>query len=220
MLNDEQTIKISRVRQYTQQKLAHDYSGHDFSHIERVVNLCHRILPTEPTANDFVVLMSAYLHDVIDDKVVENSLAAKNELLLFLQELSILPDEQIAILEIIEKMSYCKNLTQKQALSLEGMIVQDADRLDAIGAIGIGRTFYYGGNKKNQMHDLNQAARADLTEVDYRHSNTVINHFYEKLFLLQAQMNTEAAKQLAQERHQFMLDFVARFEKEWLGDDQ
>jgi len=123
------------------------------------------------------------------------------------------------IFDIIENMSYRKNLTGKKTLSLEGQIVQDADRLDAIGAIGIGRTFYYGGNKHNIMHDPTILPRTVINEENYKLPNTVINHFYEKLFLLKDMMNTEKAKKLAISRHNLLVEFVKQFENEWQGKD-
>lgn len=215
-LTESQMNIINHVHLYVSHKLMEDYSGHDIAHIMRVVQLSKTLLATEPKANAFIVIMSAYLHDVIDDKVTTNSEQAKQQLVLFLQQQAVAENDIDHIMTIIESMSYRKNLHVKHSLSLEGCIVQDADRLDAIGAIGIGRTFYYGGNKKHTMHNPNIKPREQLNEAQYRHPNTVINHFYEKLFLLKDQMNTAKAKQIAQQRHQFLLEFVRRFEQEWL----
>lgn len=217
MLTKSQQDTISSSEQYVQQKLAHDYSGHDMAHIQRVVHLAKKIQQTEPTANEFIVIMTAYLHDVIDDKVIDNVQLARQELIEFMTQQQVSQSDQQAILSIIDNMSFSKNLSEKQPLSLEGLIVQDADRLDAIGAIGIGRTFFYGGNKKNIMHDPSIAPRTQMDQEDYRKPSTVINHFYEKLFLLKDQMNTQEGTKLAQQRHQFLVEFVQRFEQEWLG---
>ncbi|RKS85125.1 uncharacterized protein DES39_1634 [Orbus hercynius] len=217
MLTPLQQNIICHTEDYVKNKLAYDYSGHDFAHIIRVTNLAKQIYQTESQANEFIVVMAAYLHDVIDDKVIENIPLARQELIDFMQQKMLSCDEQQAILSIIDNMSFKKNLAEKQPLSLEGQIVQDADRLDAIGAIGIGRTFFYGGNKKHIMHDPNIQPRSEMSQTDYRQPSTVINHFYEKLFLLKDQMNTKAGTKLAQERHQFLVDFVQRFEQEWHG---
>ncbi|MCX8583900.1 MULTISPECIES: HD domain-containing protein [unclassified Gilliamella] len=210
---------LNNVKMYVKQKLSHDFSGHDMAHIERVVKLAQKILNHQPQANAFIVLMSAYLHDVIDEKVTEDVDSAIIELKEYLRSLKLTSAEISAIFDIIENMSYRKNLSQKATLSLEGQIVQDADRLDAIGAIGIGRTFYYGGNKHNIMHDPNVPPRIKLDENNYKQTNTVINHFYEKLFLLKDMMNTDTAKQMAEQRHEILVKFVNQFEQEWLGID-
>ncbi|OCF94386.1 hypothetical protein A9G08_02585 [Gilliamella sp. wkB195] len=210
---------LNNVKMYVKQKLSHDFSGHDMAHIERVVKLAQKILNHQPQANAFIVLMSAYLHDVIDEKVTEDVDSAIIELKEYLRSLKLTSAEISAIFDIIENMSYRKNLSQKATLSLEGQIVQDADRLDAIGAIGIGRTFYYGGNKHNIMHDPNVPPRIKLDENNYKQTNTVINHFYEKLFLLKDMMNTDTAKQMAEKRHEILVKFVNQFEQEWLGVD-
>ena len=218
-LTPQQQTTLNNVKAFVKQKLSHDFSGHDMAHIERVVKLANKILNHQPQANAFIVLMSAYLHDVIDEKVIADVNNAINELQDYLRSLNLTAEEIRAIFDIIENMSYRKNLSQKTTLSLEGQIVQDADRLDAIGAIGIGRTFYYGGNKHNIMHDPNILPRTKLNEDNYKQPNTVINHFYEKLFLLKDMMNTQTAKQIAEQRHEILVKFVKQFEKEWLGND-
>lgn len=215
MLTESQQEVIKNTHHYVKEKLAHDYSGHDISHIDRVVKLAQHIQTTEPLTDLFIITMSAYLHDVIDDKVVLDKSLAHQELVEFMMQQNVTSSQQSKILAIIDHMSFSKNLTQKQVLSKEGQIVQDADRLDAIGAIGIGRTFYYGGNKKNIMHDVNIFPRCNISEADYRKPNTVINHFYEKLFLLKDQMNTPEGKKLAAKRHQILVEFVKQFEDEW-----
>lgn len=218
-LTPQQQTTLDNVKAFVKQKLSHDFSGHDMAHIERVVKLANKILNHQPQANAFIVLMSAYLHDVIDEKVIADVNNAINELQDYLRSLNLTTEEMRAIFGIIENMSYRKNLSQKTTLSLEGQIVQDADRLDAIGAIGIGRTFYYGGNKHNIMHDPNILPRTKLNEDNYKQPNTVINHFYEKLFLLKDMMNTHTAKQIAEQRHEILVKFVKQFEQEWLGND-
>ena len=218
-LTPQQQSTLENVKAFVKQKLSHDFSGHDMAHIERVVKLANKILNNQPQANAFIVLMSAYLHDVIDEKVIADVDNAINELQGYLRSLNLTTEEMRAIFDIIENMSYRKNLSQKTTLSLEGQIVQDADRLDAIGAIGIGRTFYYGGNKHNIMHDPNILPRTKLNEDNYKQPNTVINHFYEKLFLLKDMMNTQTAKQIAEQRHEILVKFVKQFEQEWLGND-
>lgn len=218
-LTPTQQCIILNIQSFVRQKLADDFSGHDMAHIERVVKLAQRILQHEPNANYFIVVVSAYLHDVIDEKVVADVDQAVRELLTYLKSQKINDDEIKTIFDIIDNMSYRKNLTEKKVLSLEGQIVQDADRLDALGAIGIGRTFYYGGNKQNIMYDPNIPPRTLLDENSYKQPSTVINHFYEKLFLLKSMMNTDTAKKIALKRHKFLVDFVKIFEDEWYGEN-
>ncbi|WP_392560547.1 HD domain-containing protein [Orbus mooreae] len=217
MLTKLQQETINNTACYVQQKLANDYSGHDMAHIERVVHLAKKIQQSEPQSNEFIIIIAAYLHDVIDDKVIENVQAARQELIGFIEQQHVDKNDLQEIMTIIDNMSFSKNLTEKKSLSLEGKIVQDADRLDAIGAIGIGRTFLYGGKKKHIMHDPHAMPRNKMSVEDYRQPSTVINHFYEKLFLLKDQMNTSMGMQIAQERHRFLVEFVDRFEQEWLG---
>ncbi|OCG24393.1 phosphohydrolase [Gilliamella sp. App2-1] len=217
--NNQQVDVIQAIQAFVKQKLANDFSGHDMAHIERVVRLAEQILKYEPKANGFIVIVSAYLHDVIDEKVVADVNQAIIELRDYLILQALTDSEIKMIFDIIENMSYRKNLNQKKTLSLEGQIVQDADRLDALGAIGIARTFYYGGNKHHIMYDPDISPRTALNEDNYKQPNTVINHFYEKLFLLKDKMNTPIAKKLAEQRHHFLVEFVNQFEKEWLGKD-
>ncbi|WP_392562915.1 HD domain-containing protein [Orbus sturtevantii] len=217
MLTKHQQQIIANTYEYAKQKLSHDYSGHDIAHITRVVKLAQHIQKTEPESNLFIVTIAAYLHDVIDDKVIENVEKGRQELIEFMLQQQVESSAQQAILDIIDNMSFRKNLSTKQPLSKEGEIVQDADRLDAIGAIGIGRTFYYGANKKNVMYDPAIAPRVNMSLEDYKTPTTVINHFYEKLLLLKDQMNTAEGKKLALQRHQFLLNFLQQFEDEWNG---
>ncbi|WP_085248417.1 HD domain-containing protein [Gilliamella mensalis] len=218
-INKHKQSVIQAIQVFVKQKLANDFSGHDMAHIERVVRLAEQILKHEPKANGFIVIVSAYLHDVIDEKVVADVNQAVMELRDYLILQALTESEIKMIFDIIENMSYRKNLNQKKTLSLEGQIVQDADRLDALGAIGIARTFYYGGNKHHIMYDPDISPRTALNEDNYKQGNTVINHFYEKLFLLKDKMNTPIAKKLAEQRHHFLVQFVNQFEKEWLGKD-
>lgn len=217
-LTPRQQQTIINTYNYVKKKLADDYSGHDITHIERVVKLAQHIQATEADSNAFIVIMSAYLHDVIDDKVFENSELARHELIEFMQQQSIEQPTQHAIMMIIDNMSFSKNLDTRQPLSKEGKIVQDADRLDAIGAIGIARTFYYGGNKQHIMYDPNIEPRAKISKEDYRKPSSVINHFYEKLLLLKDQINTTEGKKIAAKRHQLLINFIQEFKNEWSGN--
>ena len=128
------------------------------------------------------------------------------------------PSIQTPVFAIIDHLSFSKNLSEKQVLSQEGQIVQDADRLDAIGAIGIARTFYYGGHVGNPMYDPELPPRTQMDAAAYRSErSTVINHFYEKLLLLESKMNTETGRRLARKRTAFMEQFLQEFFDEWKG---
>ncbi|OJG64856.1 metal-dependent phosphohydrolase [Enterococcus malodoratus] len=159
---------------------------------------------------------ASYLHDVIDDKVFANVESEKEALKKFLKGLSFSDESINEIFDIIENISFSKELELGKAeLTLAGQIVQDADRIDALGAIGILRTAYYGGHTQSPLYDPNLLPQEFKTKQEYRQKSTVINHFYEKLFKLPATMNTEAGKAEAQKRMVFMEEFLKRFYEEW-----
>lgn len=186
--------QLTEIKNYGLSALASDQTGHGADHIQRVAAIAEEILKTEPKADSFIALSAAYLHDTIDDKVTADPQAAADQLATFLTELDV-PQEKIqAIFAIIDNMSYSKELSGKMELSLEGKIVQDADRIDALGAIGILRTSYFGGGHGHPIHDPNMLPKTFKDKEDYRKGTTVINHFYEKLFLLSETMNTEYGK--------------------------
>lgn len=188
-------------------------ASHDFAHIERVIQNAEAILESEPTANRETVLVAVLLHDVSDKKYTDNK-NLENELL---DELPLSLEQQQQIREIIESVSF-NGGNEKLAKTLEAKIVRDADRLDAIGAIGIARTFAYGGAKGRKLYDDAEEARMEMTEEEYRSKNTAsVTHFYEKLLLLKDLMTTEKGKQMAEERHAFMLSFLQQLKKEREG---
>jgi len=211
--------RLQAIQDYARQVLATDHSGHGFDHIQRVAALASRLADLTPAANRFIVEAAAWLHDTYDDKLFADPTAAKAAMMAAMTRIGVTSAEQDQIVTIIDHMSYRHNLEHHESLSLEGQLVQDADRLDAIGAIGIGRTFFYGGAHDGLMYDPEIAPRTELTGATYRNAeSTVINHFYEKLLLLADQMNTPAAKQLAAHRQQVMLAFLDEFKAEWQGE--
>ncbi|MFC3885252.1 HD domain-containing protein [Bacillus songklensis] len=213
MMNEEMII---RTEQWVKEKLAHDRSGHDWEHIRRVRDNALYIARIEG-GNCFVIELAALLHDVVDDKLVDDVDKAYRELRewLALQGMDAIAMEEI--IHIISTMSF-KGGGRPSMSTLEGKIVQDADRLDAIGAIGIARTFMYAGAKGHAMYDEEVKVRETLTEKEYRQGkSTAVHHFYEKLLKLKDLMNTSAAKQLAEERHEHMERFLQQFMKEWNG---
>ncbi|WP_129019571.1 HD domain-containing protein [Edaphocola flava] len=191
-------------------------AGHDWFHIERVWKLSTHIAQQHPEANAEVVALGALLHDIADakfhngDEQLGPQIASQ-----FLQEHGATPELIDQVVYIIRNISF-KNRNEVSHYPIELQIVQDADRLDAIGAIGIARTFNFGGYKNNPMYDPKQEPRTDMNKEVYKKSNgTTINHFYEKLLLLKDMMHTETARKLAEERHQLMLTFLDAFYKEW-----
>lgn len=166
--------------------------------------------------DSFVVAASAYLHDVIDDKVVDDVAAKIKEVHVLLQSLECSKTDIEEILHTIQNMSFSKEMSQScEPLSLAGKIVQDADRLEAIGALGILRTSYYGGGKGHPIHDESIIPKVYSQKTEYRRGSTVINHFHEKLLLLPARMHTDYARKLAFERKDFMEQFLEQFHLEW-----
>ncbi len=207
---------IQNTIQLVKQKLEGTESGHDWFHIERVWKLSSYI-QERAGGDQQVIELAALLHDIADPKFHngDETLAAKivNE---FLTEQKLDNETIEKVIFIIENMSFKNRNDAPQNLPQELKIVQDADRLDAIGAIGIARTFNFGGYKNNLMYHPDIPPKINQTKEDYKKSNgTTINHFYEKLLLLKDLMNTKTAKDLATERHQLMLNFLDEFYKEW-----
>lgn len=207
--------RMTQIEAYAVKVLSEDQTGHSMDHINRVVKNARNIQEIEG-GDLFLILSGAYLHDVMDDKLVENPQKAREELKKLLISLEL--EEKVVehLFEIIDNVSFSYQLEQKEPpkLSLEAKIVQDADRLDAIGAIGIGRTFYYGGKKGHTLYDSTIPPRDNMTKEDYRINQTVINHFYEKLFKLPDLMQTTTGKKLAYDRKDLMVNFVNAFMEE------
>lgn len=211
--------KIEQTIQFVKRELSNNESGHDWFHIERVYKNALNIL-SEEQANKEVVLYAALLHDIADSKFHNGDEAVgPKKAADFLRSISV--DDQVInhVVKIIENISFKGGNFNRSFNSIELEIVQDADRLDAIGAIGIARTFNYGGYKNNSIHDPEIAPKLSMTKEEYKnHKGTTINHFYEKLLLLKDLMNTNSAKQIAEVRHQYMLGFLSQFYSEWEGD--
>lgn len=214
-LRDKQVLAATRA--YVRARLEHESSGHDWWHIERVARMARR-LAREERANGFLCELAALLHDLVDWKVNPDEAQAQQDVRAWLEEQRVSSLISAAVMGIITHMSF-KGGGQPPLVILEGQIVQDADRLDAIGAIGIGRAFAYGGTKGRPMHDPDVPPRSQMTVEEYRHQQTpTINHFYEKLLLLKDQMNTATAKRLAEQRHAVLLAFLDEFQAEWDGE--
>ncbi|MGF7045569.1 uncharacterized protein J2T13_000029 [Paenibacillus sp. DS2015] len=210
---------IERAERFVKEELQDDRSGHDWWHIHRVRQMALRIAKKE-SGNEFICELASLLHDVADEKLNISKEAGMNKVTVWLN--SNVADIQIReqVLHIISTMSY--NGGHNPSMNtIEGQIVQDADRLDALGAIGIARTFAYGGSKGRLMHNPESAPRDTLSEAEYRSSEgTGIHHFYEKLFKLKDLMNTEYGQWIARQRHQYMVEFVEQFYAEWDAEDE
>jgi len=195
--------------------------GHDWFHIERVYKNALLLLQMEDKADTLVVQLAALLHDIADPKFHDGDESIGPKVareFLTSQQLEAHLIEHIV--NIIQHMSYKNSLdnTGERFSSLELKIVQDADRLDAMGAIGIARAFNYGGFKNRALFDPAIPPNLNMTKEEYKKSNApTINHFYEKLLLLKDGMNTVAGKKMAEDRHSFMLQFLEQFYKEWKG---
>lgn len=209
---------INRTISFVKQTLENAEGGHDWFHIERVYRLALHIGEKE-AADLFVVSLGALLHDIADSKFhngdEEIGPAIARE---FLSQQKVSEEVILHVVKIIENISFKGGNEKQQFYSAELSVVQDADRLDAMGAIGIARTFNYGGFKNRPLYDPKVAPNLNMKKEEYKASTApTINHFYEKLLLLKDRMNTEVGKEMALERHQFMLEFLDRFYKEWEG---
>lgn len=207
---------INKTIDLVKEKLEGTESGHDWFHIERVWKLSRKIQEKEG-GDGLIIELAALLHDIADPKFHngDETIASKivNE---FLTGQNVDSEIIEKVIFIIENMSFKNRNDAPKNLTLELKIVQDADRLDAIGAIGIARTFNFGGYKNNLMYHPDIKPKLHQSKEEYKKSNgTTINHFYEKLLLLKDLLNTETAKEIAEHRHQFMLQFLDEFYKEW-----
>ena len=207
---------ITLTINFVKEKLEGAEAGHDWFHIERVWKLSKKIAEKEG-GNLEVIELSALLHDIADPKFHngDETLALKISQN-FLEEIQVDAELIEQVLSVIKNISFKNRAEAPENPPLELQIVQDADRLDAIGAIGIARTFNFGGFKNNLMYHPEIKPNLGMNKEEYKKSNgTTINHFYEKLLLLKDLMNTETAKKIASERHDFMLQFLDEFYKEW-----
>jgi len=215
MLTEIQESIIKNTSQFAQYELINIESGHDWWHSWRVLQISTHLAQKE-NANVFVCSLAALLHDVSDAKFARSITNSNSKTKEYLFKLSIENPIKEAVWDIIENVSYSTGVSKKIKKSKELEVVQDADRLDAIGAIGIARAFNYGGYKNRTIHLPGTVPSIYSSTEDYRLSNsTTIMHFYEKLLQLKAMMNTQTARLIANERHEYMLGFLKRFIGEW-----
>lgn len=205
---------IERTEQFVKEIHSEDASGHDWFHIDRVRKLALQLHGREG-GDKFIIEMSSLLHDVADEKLHGDEEKGIERITDFLSTLEVSEEKINKIIYIIRNISY-KGGNGNRIETVEGQIVQDADRLDALGAIGIARTFAYGGNKGRMLYHPDILPRDTMTKEEYRSGESPsLNHFYEKLFKLKDLMNTESAKKEAEQRHRLMENFVEQFLKEW-----
>jgi len=209
---------IEQTITFVKKELEGAEAGHDWFHIQRVYNNALNLLKTEQ-ANEQVVVLGALLHDIADSKFHNgDETIGPKKAMDFMTSIDINDHVKEHVVKIIENISFKGGNFNKTFHSKELEIVQDADRLDAIGAIGIARTFNYGGYKNNGLYDPEIQPKLKMTKEEYKHhKGTTINHFYEKLLLLKDLMNTETGKKLAENRHQYMEVFLEQFYNEWEG---
>ena len=211
---------IEATKTFVKTTLKDAEGGHDWFHTERVYNNALLISKGE-TVDELVVALGALLHDIADSKfndgddTVGPKIAGE-----FLMKQNVSTEVINHVIKIIENVSFSSNIDNASAFkSKELEVIQDADRLDALGAIGIARTFNYGGFKNRALYNPDIKPNLNLTKDEYKKSTApTINHFYEKLLLLKDKMNTKTGRKIAEERHNYMVDFLKQFYAEWHGE--
>ena len=204
---------------FVRNELGEDATGHDWYHVDRVRRNALHICKHEKTGDPFIIEMAALLHDIPDEKLNKTIEQGRAKLDSFLNRVMITDEAKGHIEEIINSISY-KGGQKTELKTMEAKIVQDADRLDAIGAIGIARAFAYGGKKGQSIYDPAVQVREEMTLEEYRKGkSTSIHHFYEKLLKLKDLLNTDTARKMAEKRQQMMLNFLEQFYQEWDGQD-
>ena len=210
---------VQHATKFIKEVFQNDFSGHDFFHSMRVYRTAINIAEAEH-ADMQVVALAALLHDVDDRKLSPTTAEKKENAAQFMRSQNVPESEIRQVCQIIDEVSF-KGTDSVRPSTPEGKCVQDADRLDALGAIGIARTFAYGGSHNRVIHDPELPPRTAMNQAQYYSSkSTSLNHFYEKLFLLEGMMNTETGKAIARKRTQYMQEFVDEFLSEWDGLDK
>jgi len=214
----DKKIILKKLMEEVRKRMSSDSSGHDWWHVYRVYKMAVHLAKDE-RVDRFVVELAALLHDIADykfhggDDTVGPRVARE-----ILEKRKIEPEIINHVCDIIAHLSFKGAGVKSEMKTIEGKIVQDADRLDALGAIGIARTFAYGGSKGRLMHEPGLKSVLHQTKEAYmKNQSTSVTHFYEKLLLLKERMNTKSAKRIAKSRHEYMVKFLKRFYKEWEG---
>lgn len=212
------TNLIDKTIVFVKETLAQAEGGHDWFHIERVYKNALLIAASENCDLE-IVQLGALLHDIADSKFHDgDETIGPKTARTFLEAQNVSSETIDHVIAIIENISFKGGRVERKFSSIELEIVQDADRLDAIGAIGIARTFNYGGFKNRALYHPEIAPKLSMTKEEYKNNEApTINHFYEKLLLLKDKMNTPTGKQIAQDRHRYMEGFLEQFYAEWEG---
>ena len=215
-MNKEEIISV--VKEYVKNKCYNDSTGHDWWHIQRVYNNA-MLINRKENADEFIITIIVLMHDLYDHKFYNGNIEEKlEETLKELDIYNYISKNDIKnIIYSCANLGFSANIDGKKELSIEGKIAQDADRLDAIGAIGIARTFAYGGKKGTSIYDPYNNELVNEEEYKQKGSKTSISHFYDKLLKIKDLMNTDTAKIIAQERHKYLEDFLQEFLDEWSG---
>ena len=210
---------VEKTVAYVQETLADAEGGHDWWHIERVWKLSKHIAKQEKV-NLLVVELGALLHDIADSKFHDgDETIGPRKTRQFLDSIKVDSSTIAQVVKIVEHVSFRSGTVKNKYESPELNVVQDADRLDAIGAVGIARTFNYGGHKNREIYNPNISPNLKMTKEEYKNSTApTINHFYEKLLLLKSMMNTKTGSKIANERHKFMEKYLEQFYKECNGE--
>lgn len=210
---------VENTIQFVKESLQDAEGGHDWFHIQRVLNNS-RLIAKGEKCDMLVVELGALLHDIADSKFHNGDESVGPERAeKFLKSQQVSQDVIVHVIQIIKNISFKGGNVDQKFSSIELDIVQDADRLDAIGAIGIARTFNYGGFKGRAMYDPEIEPNLNMTKEEYKASTApTINHFYEKLLLLKDRMNTQTGRRIAADRHAFMVEYLNQFYAEWNGE--
>ncbi|WP_070138473.1 HD domain-containing protein [Crocinitomix algicola] len=210
---------IQAVANHFKEEFAHESTGHDWFHIERVWKNA-KLINKDENADSFIVELAALMHDIADHKFVEDAdEVAKKRTVSLLANLGVEQNIIDQVVHIVLNSSFKGGVGANKMKLKEGLIVQDADRLDAIGAIGIARTFAFGGKFGSQIYNPEIEPMTFKNAEEYRKNRShTINHFYEKLLLLKDGMNTATGRKLAEDRHKYMEEFLHQFYAEWEGE--
>lgn len=215
-MNKEQIVE--KTVDFVKEVLADAEGGHDWWHIYRVWKSAKQIAQSEDV-DLFVVELGALLHDIADSKFHDGDETVGPRLAReFLQSIKVDEESITHVENIITNISFKGGNQEQKFKSAELDVIQDADRLDALGAIGIARTFNYGGHKNREIYNPDIKPNLNMSKEEYKNSDApTLNHFYEKLLLLKDRMNTESGKRMAEQRHEFMNSYLEQFYMEWEG---